>query len=999
MDLVIALRRSLLRRWGPAPLRDHLAITILAASLPLIALMSYLLLEQARTHEATLKANMVRIAETRARGVDAKLQASIDALRIVARSATSFDPAGTRARLIEIQQLRPAWNGLFVLDADGDVLLDTATDRDSASATPSIYPDLSLPAPGSDWVVVTRPRGDRYAAVILVPMGHDAATRSFLGTRVDVSELMRPLESAPSPAERYYGLVDAGYRRVASSIAGHEHIGEVLPATTVAAMKSARSGITKTIAPDGREHYVAWHGLETVDWTLEIGAPAAVVDSAFRSALFSAMLIGGTSLLTGLALAVPLARRIIVPLRKLARRGPAGLPQGSSIHEIQMLRDDLASAAGITQAAQQRLQEALSELRIIFETSPVGLAFAEDTSGSATRTNEAYDRMTNRNFGSIGVQVLAQGQPLPREELPLLRAARRGESVRDLELELVAPDGQRTFLLANAIPLRDAEGLPRGAIGAIVDITARKQIEAQLLETDRQLRESRDQIELARESANVGFFHYRFDSDTAIWSPWQAKLFEAGSEMPASGSDPWPNTIHPADVDDVNRALRESHGAREAKTVIEYRVLSEGAPRWVSTRITTVYDAQGRPSKMTGFSMDVTELKAAELAREKLAEQEQIARVAAEAANRSKDQFLAMLGHELRNPLGAMTTAVAVLERVEPGSPAAAEAKTIIGRQTITLRRLIDDLLDVARVVSGKIALERHPLNLAELVRRSAAVRVEDNQGRARVALDLGDAWIDGDWIRIEQILNNLIGNAIKHSSPGDRITVVVRAVGEAVYLEVIDEGPGIPAALLESIFDPFVQGDRSIDRRGGGLGIGLTLVRHLVRLHGGTVAATSSEAGTTMSVRFDAIAPESDHARMLEAGVPAQSRTVLVIEDNADARNALRTMLELEGHTVRVSETGVEGLANLLSVNPDAAVVDIGLPEISGIEIARRGRAAGYAGLLIALSGYTQEEDRKLAREAGFDAHLTKPVSMSDLLRLIGRSVPGGGKPSPPVT
>jgi PAS domain S-box-containing protein len=382
-----------------------------------------------------------------------------------------------------------------------------------------------------------------------------------------------------------------------------------------------------------------------------------------------------------------------------------------------------------------------------------------------------------------------------------------------------------------------------------------------------------------------------------------------------------------------------------------------------------------------GIGIDVAERKRAEGERER-------ARTEAEAANRAKDEFFAMLGHELRNPLGAITTALHVIDTGEPGDERSAQAREIITRQVRHLGRLVDDLLDVTRLATGKIALVRRPLELGTLVRRVVGVLAATTPAR-RFHCETADAvWIEGDETRLEQILTNLLGNAVKFTAAGGRLTVDVTARDAEAVLRVADTGAGIPADLLPRIFDLFVQGRGGLERPAPGLGIGLTLVKRLVDLHGGRIEAASDGPGrgSVFTVRFpliEAPAPAVDPGP--EAGRARVRRRVVIVEDNDDAREMLRHVLEQTGHDVHEAADGLAGLECTLALEPDATVIDIGLPGLDGYEVARRVRAAGGSPVfLIAVTGYGQAGDRQRAAEAGFDAHLTKPVDPLALEALL---------------
>lgn len=376
--------------------------------------------------------------------------------------------------------------------------------------------------------------------------------------------------------------------------------------------------------------------------------------------------------------------------------------------------------------------------------------------------------------------------------------------------------------------------------------------------------------------------------------------------------------------------------------------------------------------------------------RKALAEREQMAREEAEAANRVKDEFMAMLGHELRNPLGAISSAAELLKRLKLAEPPAQSAVRIIVRQTAHLAGLMEDLLDVSRVISGKIMLSRTPLNLASLVKRVMSTLEMAGAARDhRVSVQTVDVWVHADLTRIEQVVGNLVTNALKYTPGGGQVAVTVKAKSGWAVLEVRDNGVGIAPALLPRLFDLFVQGDRALDRRQGGLGVGLTLVHRLVELHGGTVQAESPGVGSVFTVRLRAIdPPDVESSRKQLPGDAfcdaARKRRVLVIEDNEDALQMVRALIELSGHEVLSASDGTSGLQMLVEQSVDVALVDIGLPGLDGLEVAQRARAAGVSCLIVALTGYGQPKDVERTRAAGFDAHLVKPIDPGKLQAML---------------
>lgn len=371
---------------------------------------------------------------------------------------------------------------------------------------------------------------------------------------------------------------------------------------------------------------------------------------------------------------------------------------------------------------------------------------------------------------------------------------------------------------------------------------------------------------------------------------------------------------------------------------------------------------------------------------------EEEARREAERANRAKDEFLAMLGHELRNPIAAITNATAVLERIGATTELALKSRAILRRQARQLTRLVDDLLDVSRLAAGKLTLSRGPVDLLDVARRSVGVLDATGRFEAReVELHGTPAWVDADAARLEQIVTNLLVNATTHTPTGGSIRVLAGPEHGHAVLRVIDSGSGIAPELLPRVFDLFIQGERPHHGAQGALGIGLTLVRRLTELHGGRVEARSAGPGqgSEFIVWLPRIEPPGLDARDQPAPAEPTRKRILIVEDNADAREALRTLLEVAGHEVHEAVEGHAGLRMAVELRPDVAIVDLGLPDIDGLEIARKlATGAGPRPRLVALTGYGLPEDQHRAREAGFDEHLTKPVDPDRLLRIVAGGI-----------
>ncbi len=383
-------------------------------------------------------------------------------------------------------------------------------------------------------------------------------------------------------------------------------------------------------------------------------------------------------------------------------------------------------------------------------------------------------------------------------------------------------------------------------------------------------------------------------------------------------------------------------------------------------------------------------------------ETERHARAEAEAANRAKDEFLSLLGHELRNPLAAISNATAIVRDPRHTPEDSAFGFEVIERQSRHLQHLIDDLLDVGRVMTDKIVLDRKPTDLATSARQViAALQAAGRFADRHVELDAQSLLVEADPTRLEQILTNLLGNAARYTASGGHIRVRTRAQAGEGIVEISDDGRGIAADDLPKVFDPFFQGGATKDRVAGGLGVGLTLVDKLVRLHGGSVhvASAGPGRGATFTVRLplsSAVAPVASSAVPPTAAMD-EPLTVLLVEDNRDARKTLRMALEMRGCHVLEAGDGVEALDLVEHGRPVVALLDIGLPGMDGYELARRLRAKlGPAIVLIALTGYGTASEEEKSRRAGFDRHLTKPVGLGELIRVLIEATSGPRSSTP---
>jgi signal transduction histidine kinase len=444
----------------------------------------------------------------------------------------------------------------------------------------------------------------------------------------------------------------------------------------------------------------------------------------------------------------------------------------------------------------------------------------------------------------------------------------------------------------------------------------------------------------------------------------------------------WQSVHDPATLPDVMRRWTSSIATANAFEM-EFPIRgADGAFRRFLTRAFPLKDQHGTVLQWFGTNTDVTHLVEAQ---ERLRE-----------ADRRKDEFLGMLSHELRNPLAPIRNSVYILRHAGAGSDQAARAHRVIERQTEHLTRLVDDLLDVTRIARGKIELRPSRVDLREVVSRAAEdfrVLLQDRGVEFRVDLPDMTVWADADPIRITQVVGNLLHNASKFTRRGDEVvlSLALSPAGDRADIRVTDNGLGIDPTLLPTIFEPFVQGERTLARTEGGLGLGLALVKGITDLHGGTVSAES--AGNGKGSEFVVSLPLTSSAADQRSGAVPEApsngaRSILVVDDNADAAESLAEIVRLLGHrVVGPVYDGPSALEKVQTDAPDVVLCDIGLPGMTGYEVASAVRASGNVDVqLIAVSGYAQPEDVKKAIDAGFDGHIAKPTDPVQIERLLAK-------------
>ncbi|HEX6706677.1 MAG TPA: PAS domain S-box protein [Albitalea sp.] len=501
------------------------------------------------------------------------------------------------------------------------------------------------------------------------------------------------------------------------------------------------------------------------------------------------------------------------------------------------------------------------------------------------------------------------------------------------------------------------------------DLTERRQHEERL-------RQSEENFRLLVEGAK-DYAMFLLDADGAVltWNAGAERVHGMSAEAAVgSGYDVFYTEQDVA----AGKPRTELAIARQAgfSEDIGWRVRPDGSRFWADVTLTVLHDRAGVLRGFAHITRDLSE-------RRRIQE--------LETEGQRINEFIAMLAHELRNPLAPIGNAVGILEKVG-NTPELQWCTRLIGRQVVHLSRLVDDLLDVSRITSGKIQLRQEALELGSLVTSSMeAVRpiVAGFGHTLDIGLPQEPVHVEGDPTRLTQVIVNLVTNAAKYTPNGGRIKVRLERRGVYAYLHVVDNGIGMSKQLIDTAFDLFVQGDRALDRSEGGLGIGLTLVKRIVAMHGGSVTATSAGhgQGTEMTVCLPLLTVEADEQAAAQAtAAPAGGRRILVVDDNVDAATSLATLLRMSGHSISVAHDAHAALRQAAADPPDAVLLDLGLPGMDGYEVARRMRqmpALAHT-RLIAMTGYGRDGDRRVASDVGFDAHLVKPVDLEDVLSAI---------------
>jgi len=644
-----------------------------------------------------------------------------------------------------------------------------------------------------------------------------------------------------------------------------------------------------------------------------------------------------------------------------------------------------------------------------FDLAPVPMVVAQDPDCREVRANLAFRNLVGSEEAAPDsgdalhdLQLLTAGRRLDVVDSPLQRAARLGLTIDHQPCELELADGRRLDVIISAKPIIDGHGRPRGAIAVVLDVTEGIRLAHELEEREEWLR-------LSMEATGMGSFDADLTRNTVVWSPQLRTMLGIPADMPdETALDDIRRFVHPDDVPLLEAQFEASldpAGTGDLDTVVRMRRLSDGSQRWLLVRGCTRFEVapneQARiPTRALGMVLDVTDSKRAEEERTDLLERERMARTEAERASRLKEEFLATVSHELRTPLSAITAWAHLLKMVPDDAEQTALGAEVIESSARAQAQLIADLLDMSRIISGQMRLDVAEVELCDIIEDALEALRPAAAGRGirlRKRLEPLSDKVHGDATRIRQVLWNLVSNAIKFTPKGGRVEVALRDGQAHAEIIVSDNGRGFPADLAPQLFERFRQIEKPGAGTPGGLGLGLSIVKELVEMHGGRVRAESSGEGHGASFTVELpyalqdmgdsgvwTIPEALHLEPAAEVQRLDGVRILVVDDHAESLEVVGRLLRNCGARVVLARDADE--AELLARRHpvDIVICDIGLPGRDGYQLIQALRQAGIRAPAAALTAFARETDRARALEAGFDAHIAKPVQPVDLLAIV---------------
>jgi PAS domain S-box-containing protein len=998
-------------------LRRHLLILVVAAVVPVLLFATTMVIVFGRGERASMERGLRDTTRALTLAVDREIETSMKALEVLAASLhldtddlKAFDRHAARVLVTQ-----PWWRAVVLTDPRGDVVLRTARagaagTRTSLAGRPSFREMARTLRPALSDVLVDRTTGAPTIAII-VPVAPGGRLRYGLAADVEPAALSRFLASQALPFDWTGTVVDRDGFVVARSRTPEAWLGR--PAGALLAGLEGRAGWIRGVDAEGVAAYTAYARSPFTGWTVAIGVPAATVDAPLRGSLLLAVAGGIAVLLGGALLAIVVGRRIARPILALVEaaealgRGRAPAHTASAVSEVNRLAAALETAARDRDRFERALRDSEAQLRAIF-ASTLDAIVVLDGEGRCVDANPAAEELFGiTREGLLGGRLhdavgSSEMDGVWREMLA------KGAVVGGFRLW--RPDGTHRDVECSAT----ADVLPGRHVAIVRDVTARRQAEEDLRRSEREATATAD---LSRR------INERLDLDAILRLVCESARDVCGADaaaiaLPTAESTDVMELRYRVPADDpspdvariergqglgglvmlTGRPLRSADYLGLAVLVVPIVDDDVAGLLYVANRARRPF-GDGDEALLVRLAAQAT----AAIRNARLLAREQAARADFEAANRSKDDFLATLSHELRTPLTAMLGWTRMLRAARLSPEQAARALETIERNTLWQAKLIDDLLDVSRIISGKMQLERQPVDLVGVVGAALEALRRDAEAKG-VALDVvlepGAAIVNGDPVRLAQVVANLVTNAIKFTPAGGRVAVEFARPSGQVVVNVRDTGAGIEASLLPHVFDRFRQGQRG--RGTGGLGLGLAIVRHIVTLHGGTVTAHSDGPGR--GAVFSVTLPLSVQTRGPVAGTtprspraarPLEGVRVLAVDDHADARELVRVALTDRGAEVRSAASVSDALAALEDSDVDVLLSDLGMPGADGFalvaQLRERERTDGRPPMVaIALTAYASPHDRTQALAAGFDLHVAKPVDPDALTDAVVGALEG---------
>ncbi len=666
---------------------------------------------------------------------------------------------------------------------------------------------------------------------------------------------------------------------------------------------------------------------------------------------------------------------VAITLNKLPLNQTAVLV--SDLSERKQHEQLLASKEAILKS-EEALRQKAEELQTLIDTLPIGIFIAHDTQNQQVSGNNAIRdllRLPVKQTAPKSPQgcqypthfrVCKDGVEIPDNQLPIHRAA-TGERISNEEIQVVLDDSTILDFLIFAAPLFDPTGQPRGAVGGLVDITERKTAEKELLLAT-------ERFHVALKDSNIVVFNQDLDL-RYTWVHNPALGYAAHEVIGKQDCDLLERPEDAERLEEVKRGVLQSGVSQHTEVILQH----QGVDYYYDLRVDPAFSPNGEICGITCAAIDVTQRKHSE---QSLVN-----------ADLRKNEFLAILAHELRNPLAPLRNGLQLMSIAKDDKAVVEHVRVMMDRQLTQLVRLVDDLLDISRIKQGKLELQKNKITLQEVIDSAVETckpTLEQMEHALNITMPSRAIPVDADLTRLAQVFMNLLNNAAKYSDPKSTITLTVEPHGNEVVVSVKDNGIGIARDHLPFVFEMFSQVQASLHRSQGGLGIGLSLVKQLVHMHGGTIEARSDGlgCGSEFTVRLPCLSEKSERDKNDHptGNCAISGLRILIVDDNRDSADSLAMMLRALGNETKTAYDGEQAVEAWQSYLPDVTLLDIGLPNLNGYEVCKRIRKleGGSTTVLVAQTGWGQDEDRKRSADAGFDHHLVKPLDPSTLMQLL---------------